>query len=56
MLLAALPVGLVYQKYFDPLALVAVALLAHYEDLDYGSDYAGIALAGAAFAAYALSF
>jgi hypothetical protein len=55
-LLAALPVGLVYQKYFDPLALVAVALLAHYEDLDYGSDYAGIALAGAAFAAYALSF
>jgi hypothetical protein len=55
-LLAALPVGLVYQKYFDPLALVAVALLARYEDLDYGSDYVGIVLAGAAFAGYALSF
>jgi hypothetical protein len=55
-LIAALPVGLVYQKYFDPLALVAVALLAREEDLDYASDFVGIALALAAFAAYALSF
>jgi Dolichyl-phosphate-mannose-protein mannosyltransferase len=55
-LLAALPVGLVYQKYFDPLALIAVALLARDEDLDYASDFAGIGVAAAAFAAYALSF
>lgn len=55
-LLAALPVGLVYQKYFDPLALTAVALLARDEDLDYASDYLGVVLAGAAFAAYALTF
>jgi hypothetical protein len=55
-LLAALPVGLVYQKYFDPLALAAVALLVRDEDLDYITDFGGIALACAAFAAYALSF
>jgi 4-amino-4-deoxy-L-arabinose transferase-like glycosyltransferase len=55
-LLAALPVGLVYQKYFDPLALAAVALFARDEDLDYITDYGGIALACVAFAAYALTF
>ena len=32
-LLAALPVALVYQKYFDPFALLAVALLARPPDL-----------------------
>jgi hypothetical protein len=55
-LVAALPVGLVYQKYFDPLALIAVALLVRKGDLDRPIDYAGMALAGAAFVAYALSF
>jgi hypothetical protein len=55
-LVAALPVGLVYQKYFDPLALIAVALLARRGDLERPVDHAGIALACAAFAAYALTF
>ena len=31
-LLAALPVGLVYQKYFDPFMLLAVALFARPSD------------------------
>ena len=55
-LVAALPVGLVYQKYFDPFALVAVALLVRPGDLRGRGDYAGIALAGLAFVAYAFSF
>ena len=55
-LLAALPVGLVYQKYFDPLALIAVALLARKGDLERPVDHAGIVLAYAAFVAYALTF
>jgi hypothetical protein len=55
-LLAALPVGLVYQKYFDPFALLAAALLVQPPDLRERADYAGIALAAVAFVAYALSF
>jgi hypothetical protein len=55
-LIAALPVGLVYQKYFDPQVLIVVALLARAGDLERPPDFAGIALAGAAFAAYALTF
>jgi hypothetical protein len=55
-LLAALPVGLVYQKYFDPFALLAVALMAEPPDLRRPADYAGIAVAAVAFVAYALSF
>ena len=55
-LVAALPVGLVYQKYFDPFALLAVALLVRPGDLRGRGDYAGIAFAGVAFVAYAFSF
>ena len=55
-LMAALPVGLVYQKYFDPFALLALALLARPPDLRGRWDYAGIALLCAAFVAYAISF
>jgi hypothetical protein len=55
-LLAALPVNLVYQKYFDPFMLLAVALFARPPDLRDRSDYAGIALVCAASVAYALSF
>ena len=53
-LLAALPVGLVYQKYFDPFALLALALLVRPPDLETRGDYAGIALLSAGFVAYAL--
>ena len=55
-LLAALPVNLVYQKYFDPFMLLAVALFARPEDLRTRWDYAGIALICVASVAYALSF
>ena len=55
-LIAALPVRLVYQKYFDPFALLAIALLARPPDLRGRWDYAGIALLCAAFVAYAISF
>ena len=43
-LLAALPVGLIYQKYFDPFMLLAVALFARPSDFRTRRDYAGIAL------------
>ena len=55
-LLAALPVRLAYQKYFDPFALLALALLARPPDLRTRRDYAGLALLAVAFVAYALSF
>ncbi|HEY6778450.1 MAG TPA: glycosyltransferase family 39 protein [Thermoleophilaceae bacterium] len=55
-LIAALPVRLVYQKYFDPFALLAIALLARPPDLRGRWDYAGIALLCAGFVAYAISF
>ena len=55
-LVSVLPVRLVYQKYFDPFALLAVVLLAKPGDLRVPWDYAGVALAGAAFVAYAVSF
>jgi hypothetical protein len=55
-LLAALPVRLVYQKYFDPFVLLALALLARPPDLRTRWDYAGIAVMYVAFVAYALSF
>ena len=55
-LLATLPVRLVYQKYFDPFALLALALLARPADLRTRWDYAGVAVMGAGFVAYALSF
>ncbi|HEU0024728.1 MAG TPA: hypothetical protein VFQ12_08865 [Thermoleophilaceae bacterium] len=55
-LLAALPVKLVYQKYFDPMVLVALALLARPGDLRSRGDYLGVAVLCVAFVAYALSF
>ena len=55
-LLAALPVRLVYQKYFDPFVLLALALLARPPDLRTRWDYAGIALMYVAFVTYAFSF
>jgi hypothetical protein len=55
-LLAALPVRLVYQKYFDPMVLVTLALLARPPDLRTRRDYAGAAVLCVAFVAYAVSF
>ena len=55
-LLSALPVGLVYQKYFDPFVLLALALLVRPPDLRTRLDYVGLAALGVGFAAYALSF
>jgi len=42
-LLAALPVSLVYQKYFDPFVLLGLALLARPGDFSRPRDYAGVA-------------
>jgi hypothetical protein len=55
-LIAALPVRLVYEKYFDPFALLALALLARPPDLRARWDYVGIAVLCVAFVAYAISF
>jgi len=55
-LLAELPVRLVYQKYFDPFMLLAVALFARPPDFRTRWDYAGVALVCAASVTYALSF
>jgi hypothetical protein len=55
-LAVALPVALVYQKYFDPFALLAVALLARRSDFRTPRDYAGVALVWVGSVAYAFSF
>jgi hypothetical protein len=55
-LIATLPVALVYQKYFDPFMLLAVALFARPIDFRRPRDYAGIAIVCLASVAYALSF
>jgi hypothetical protein len=55
-LLAALPVALVYQKYFDPFMLLAVALFARPMDFRGPRDYVGIAIVCLGSLAYALSF
>jgi Dolichyl-phosphate-mannose-protein mannosyltransferase len=55
-LVAALPVRLVYQKYFDPFVLLALVLLARPPDLRARWDYAGVAVLCVAFVAYAVSF
>jgi 4-amino-4-deoxy-L-arabinose transferase-like glycosyltransferase len=55
-LAVALPVALVYQKYFDPFALLAIALLARPPDFRAAWDYVGVAAVCAASVAYALSF
>ncbi len=54
-LVAALPVRLVYQKYFDPFALLALALFARPPDLRRPLDYAGIAALALAFVVYAFA-
>jgi hypothetical protein len=53
-LLAALPVRLVYEKYFDPFALLALTLFAKPPDFRRPLDYAGVAVLGVAFVLYAL--
>jgi Dolichyl-phosphate-mannose-protein mannosyltransferase len=55
-LLGTLPVNLVYQKYFDPFMLLAVALFARPPDLRTPRDYAGLGVLCVASVAYALSF
>jgi hypothetical protein len=55
-LLGVLPVNLVYQKYFDPFMLLAVALFARPRDFATRADYAGIGVICVASVAYALSF
>lgn len=55
-LVVALPVALVYQKYFDPFALLAVALFARPPDFRVPWDYVGVAAFCAGSVAYALSF
>jgi hypothetical protein len=55
-LLSTLPVRLVYQKYFDPFVLLALALLVRPGDLRAPLDYAGVGALGVGFVAYALSF
>ncbi|HEV2874109.1 MAG TPA: hypothetical protein VGW14_03080, partial [Thermoleophilaceae bacterium] len=55
-LLGTLPVNLVYQKYFDPFMLLAVALFARPPDFRRPRDYAGVAVVCAGSIAYALSF
>jgi Dolichyl-phosphate-mannose-protein mannosyltransferase len=55
-LLGTLPVNLVYQKYFDPFMLLAVALFARPPDFRTRWDYAGVMVVGVASVAYALSF
>jgi dolichyl-phosphate-mannose-protein mannosyltransferase len=54
-LVAALPVRLVYQKYFDPFVLLGLLMLVRQEDLRRAWDYAGAAVLGAGFVAYALA-
>ncbi len=55
-LVAALPIRLVYQKYFDPFVLIALALLVRPEDLRSRSDCGGLIVLAAGFVVYALSF
>jgi len=55
-LIGTLPVNLVYQKYFDPFMLLAVALFARPPDFRRPRDYAGVAVVCAGSVAYALSF
>jgi hypothetical protein len=55
-LLSALPVRLVYQKYFDPFVLLALLLVVRPGDLRGRWDYVGVGVLGVGFVAYALSF
>jgi hypothetical protein len=49
-------VGLIYQKYFDPSALLIIALAARPGDLRRRESMAGAALLGIAFVLYAATF
>jgi hypothetical protein len=55
-LVAALPIRLVYQKYFDPFVLLALALLVRPEDLRGRFQYGGLIALAVGFVVYALSF
>jgi hypothetical protein len=55
-LVGTLPVNLVYQKYFDPFMLLAVALFARPPDFRERRDYAGVAVVCVASVVYAVSF
>jgi hypothetical protein len=55
-LLSVLPVRLVYQKYFDPLALMAVFFMVRRDDLERRWQWAGAAALAVGFVAYAASF
>lgn len=55
-LLSTLPVRLVYQKYFDPFALLAVLMAVRRDDLERPLDWAGVAALAVGFVAYAISF
>ena len=54
LLVSTIPVRLVYQKYFDPFALLALILLMRPSDLRSMSDYAGIGALAVGFVAFAL--
>ena len=53
-LASTLVVRLIYQKYFDPFALLALVMLMRPDDLRVRTDYAGVAALGIAFVAFAL--
>ncbi len=55
-LLSTLPVRLVYQKYFDPFALLAVLMMVRRDDLERRWQWVGAAALAVGFVAYALSF
>jgi hypothetical protein len=54
--LSTVATRLVYQKYFDPFALVGLLLTLHPGELRRPGDEAGVAALAAASIAYALSF
>ena len=55
-LLSVLPVRLVYQKYFDPFALMAVFFMVRPGDLERRWQWVGVAALAVGFVAYAVSF
>ena len=55
-LLSVLPVRLVYQKYFDPFALLAIFFMVERDDLQQRWQWLGAAALAAGFMAYAISF
>jgi 4-amino-4-deoxy-L-arabinose transferase-like glycosyltransferase len=55
-LVSSVATRLLYQKYFDPIALLVVIFAVHPRELVRGKDLAGAAVLAAGFVAYALSF